>query len=126
MGGEEGEGLKSPSPNPIAGEEAVKEGQRETMDGSKEVKEGAKEGKSAPMKFSLGKMKGASKVQRKPQDKKDEDSEQRELITAVDFTGLVAKDDSKSKRGPKIISPLEDTWKPEKRMKSVNPEMEEI
>ncbi|CAI5984857.1 unnamed protein product [Closterium sp. NIES-64] len=71
-------------------------------------------------------MKGSAKVSRKTQEKNDEESEQRELITAVDFTGLVAKDDSKSKRGPKIISPLEDTWKPEKRMKSVNPEMEEI
>ncbi|CAI5499130.1 unnamed protein product [Closterium sp. Naga37s-1] len=71
-------------------------------------------------------MKGSAKVSRKTQEKKDEEIEQRELITAVDFTGLVAKDESKSKRGPKIISPLEDTWKPEKRMKSVNPEMEEI
>ncbi|CAI5469527.1 unnamed protein product [Closterium sp. Yama58-4] len=88
--------------------------------------DGPKEGKSAPMKFSLGKMKGAAKVPRKAQDKKDEESEQRELITAVDSTGLVAKDESKSKRGPKIIAPLEDTWKPEKRVKSVNPEMDEI
>ncbi|CAI7896767.1 unnamed protein product [Closterium sp. NIES-54] len=88
--------------------------------------EGPKEGKSAPMKFSLGKLKGAAKVSRRAQEKMDEECEQRELITAVDFTGLVAKDESKSKRGPKIICPLEDTWKPEKRMKSVNPEMEEI
>ena len=75
------------------------------------------------MKFSINKSKAALRPPKRVADSKDED-DGREAITAVDSDGLVTKNGSAS-GGPKIIPALENSWKPQKKMKNL-PEIDDL
>ena len=75
------------------------------------------------MKFSINKSKAALRPSKRAADSRNED-DGREAITAVDSDGLVTKNGSASGEA-KVIPALQNSWKPQKKMKNL-PEIDDL